>query len=102
MIDAGRPKASPDWQGEDGAGHPGRLICRNIRVGDRRTAMRLEPLYWTCLEEIARLEAVDLAVLLGAVYRKKAPRASLTAATRGFVVAYYRALARGLGHFPEG
>lgn len=70
-------------------------MARVIKVGERRTSMRLEPLFWTSLEEIAHREGRPLPELLDAIDRRKAAGASLTAAVRGYVVAYYRSIALG-------
>lgn len=94
MTDAATAMHDTAMRQAEGRENPGQLHCRNIRVGTRRTSMRLEPLYWASLDDIAQREGEPLSAVLGTIDQRKAPNASLTAAVRAFVVAYYRALAR--------
>tara|TARA_R110001592_G_scaffold172923_2_gene411495 strand:+ start:2135 stop:2425 length:291 start_codon:yes stop_codon:yes gene_type:complete len=69
---------------------------RNIRVGNRRTSIRLEPALWSALEEIARAEGVDVDTICTQLepYRHNRGRTSFL---RAFIVSYLvqRAFADG-------
>ena len=67
------------------------LINRNIMVAGRRTSMRLEPEMWAALLDIARRENSTIHAIATHVADRKKPETSLTAATRVFCLAYYRA-----------
>ena len=73
------------------------LANRNVRIGQRRTSLRLEPAMWDALDEICRREGLTRHQLCTRIDRHG--RAStLTAAVRVFVVGYYRAAATEDGH----
>ncbi len=77
------------------------LFTRNVVVSGRRTSMRLEPAMWEALEEISRREGRtihDLCTMINAARNES----SLTAATRVFIVSYYRAAANEAEHRGEG
>ncbi len=61
---------------------------RFVRIGDRRTALRLEPVFWAALEEIAdeRGQAVD--ELLRDIIPLPPPR-NLTSRVRVAILAQY-------------
>lgn len=72
----------------------GGLPLHNVIVSGRRTSVRLEPVMWEALLEIAnelRLTVNDLATRIE--HRRTLP--NRTAAIRSFVVSYYRARATG-------
>jgi predicted DNA-binding ribbon-helix-helix protein len=74
------------------------LLSRNVTVSGHRTSMRLEPDMWRGLSEICRRERANLHEVCTAIALNKAPNVSLTAATRVFIMAYYRAAATEEGH----
>ncbi|MBV9863003.1 MAG: ribbon-helix-helix domain-containing protein [Alphaproteobacteria bacterium] len=73
---------------------PSSLVVRNIVVGGRRTSVRLEPLMWDALREIAAQERKTLHELVTEIARRR-PASTLTASIRVFIVDFYRAAARG-------
>ena len=62
-------------------------------VAGRRTSVRLEPLMWQALREIAEREQRSVNDLVTEIERRQLA-SSLTAAIRVFVVDYLRAAAR--------
>ena len=73
------------------------LVNRNVRIGGRRTSMRLEPAMWDALEEICQRENLTHHEMCGNIDRFR-HASSLTAAVRVFIVNYYRAAANEVGH----
>jgi predicted DNA-binding ribbon-helix-helix protein len=65
---------------------------RNVVVGGHRTSVRLEPLMWEALREIARDRQMPLNALVTEIDRQRSS-SSLTAAIRVYIVAFYRAAA---------
>src|SRR4051794_23033803 len=65
---------------------------RNVRIAGRRTSLRLEPEYWSALDEIGRRERFALHDLCTFI-RRRDPRRSLASAVRVFVTGYFRELA---------
>ena len=63
------------------------LVNQNIRVGGRRTSVRLEPEFWTALADIARHERVSVEELCTEIDRG-AGKLSRTAAIRVFLTGY--------------
>jgi len=78
------------------------LLSRNVTVSGHRTSMRLEPDMWRGLSEICRRERASLHEVCTAISLNKAPNVSLTAATRVFTMAYFRAAATEDGHTHSG
>ncbi len=73
------------------------LVTRNVRIGRRRTSLRLEPALRAALDEICQREGLTRHQLCTAIDRRK--RAStLTAGVRVFVVGHFRAAATKDGH----
>ncbi len=72
----------------------GALQSRNIRIHRRRTSVRLEPVMWNALNEIAGLEKCSIHDLCSAVHDLKERELSFTAALRVFMVEYYRSALR--------
>ena len=71
------------------------LTIRNVVVAGHRTSVRLEPVMWEALREIARGRDMALNDLVTEIDRhRRAP--SLTAAIRVFIVDFYRSAA-GVG-----
>ncbi|MGM0423270.1 MAG: ribbon-helix-helix domain-containing protein [Pseudomonadota bacterium] len=73
--------------------NPGGLISRNIRIGGKRTSIRLESEMWQALHEIAALESCSIHDLCTAVNDIKENGTSFTAALRVFLMQYYRTVA---------
>jgi predicted DNA-binding ribbon-helix-helix protein len=66
------------------------LISRNIIVGELRTSMRLEPEFWSALNDIAERENVSIDQLF-TVIDTDLRNLGRTAATRVFVASYFSA-----------
>ncbi|MBV8167031.1 MAG: ribbon-helix-helix domain-containing protein [Alphaproteobacteria bacterium] len=66
---------------------------RNVRIAGRRTSLRLEPEYWSALDEIGRRERFALHDLCTFI-RRRDPERSLASAVRVFVTYYFRESAR--------
>jgi predicted DNA-binding ribbon-helix-helix protein len=73
---------------------PSSLTIRNIVVGGHRTSVRLEPVMWEALREIARAQAVAINELVTEIDRRR-DGISLTAAIRVHIVDFYRSAAIG-------
>ena len=67
------------------------LESRNVTIGNKRTSMRLEPQMWGALERIAGSERVTINKLCTRIERRRR-EIGLTAATRMFILSYYRCL----------
>lgn len=78
------------------------LISRNVTICSHRTSVRLEPEMWNGLTEIRRRERATLHEICTAVAQSKNENASLTAAIRVFIMAYYRTAATEEGHTRAG
>lgn len=65
------------------------LSCRNIVANGRRTSMRLDKETWNALSDICRRENTTLYKLCSLIDASKGS-SGLLAATRLFVLAYYR------------
>lgn len=76
------------------------LENRNITIAERRTSIRLEPVFWEALNEIALREQRTIHAVVTAVAARKGPDVSLTSAVRTFVAAYYSHLGN-VGPTPE-
>jgi len=70
------------------------LVIHNVVVGGRRTSVRLEPMMWEALQEIARRLEMTIQDLVTSIddYRTAS---SLTAAIRVYIVDFYRSAWRG-------
>src|SRR5438552_5736341 len=71
---------------------PSSLVIRNIVVAGHRTSVRLEPVMWEALREIARQRETNLNELVTEIDRRR-NASSLTAAIRVYIVDFYRAAA---------
>jgi len=71
------------------------LVMRNVRVGARRTSLRLETAVWEALQDIARREGLPLNRLLTRISGLQA-ESSFTASVRVYALGYYRGLAQRL------
>ena len=72
---------------------PSSLVIRNVVVGGHRTSVRLEPVMWDALHDIARRRRVTIHDLVTAIDRERTA-SSLTAAIRVYIVDFYRSGAR--------
>lgn len=64
------------------------LVSRNVTIGALRTSMRLEPEFWSALNDIARVEGLSLDALCTRVDAQRGAH-SRTAAMRLFATAYF-------------
>lgn len=82
------------------------LHCRNVHVNGRRTSMRMEPMLWEMVEDVAAREGLDINALLSRIETKVRPQAgtelNLTATVRLFIMEYFRAAATEDGHRQAG
>ena len=77
------------------------LVNRNVRIGQRRTSLRLEPALWGALDEICQREDMTRHQLCTRIDERR--RAStLAAAIRVYIIGYYRAAATEDGHADAG
>ena len=75
---------------------PSSLVIRNIVVAGHRTSVRLEPLMWEALLEIARQRQTNVNQLVTEIDRHR-DSSSLTAAIRVYIVDFYRTAAAHAG-----
>jgi predicted DNA-binding ribbon-helix-helix protein len=78
---------------------PSSLVIRNVVVGGHRTSVRLEPVRWDALHDIARRLRVTMHDLVTHIDRERTA-SSLTAAIRVYIVDFYRAAALSAGQAP--
>ena len=67
------------------------LVCKNVIVNGRRTSMRLDRETWISLSDICQREGITIHQLCSKIDRTKGP-SGLSAATRLFVLTYFRFL----------
>ena len=65
------------------------LVTRNIRIGQRRTSVRLEPQLWRALEVISEMERADINQLCTRVADARGPDGGFTSALRVFIVEFF-------------
>src|SRR5207302_9289506 len=65
------------------------LVIRNIVVGGHRTSVRLEPVMWEALLEIARQRQTNVNQLVTEIDRPRVS-SSLTAAIRVYILDFFR------------
>jgi predicted DNA-binding ribbon-helix-helix protein len=75
---------------------PSSLVIRNVVVGGHRTSVRLEPVMWDALQDIAHRLRVTTHDLVTEIDRERTA-SSLTAAIRVYIVDFYRAAALPAG-----
>ena len=68
---------------------PSSLPIRNVVVAGHRTSVRLEPLMWESLRDIARRRGVGINELVTEVAQRR-DGLGLTAAIRVYIVEFYR------------
>ena len=86
------PEGLPRRQRRNDQTPPSSLVIRNISVGGHRTSVRLEPVMWDALKDIARRQQVTVHKLVTEIDRERTA-SSLTAAIRVYIVDFYRAAA---------
>ena len=72
------------------------LVIHNIVVDRHRTSVRLEPVMWAALHDIALRLRVTMHTLVTDIDRERTA-SSLTAAIRVYIVDFYRGLALSAG-----
>jgi predicted DNA-binding ribbon-helix-helix protein len=72
------------------------LVIRNIVVAGHRTSVRLEPVMWDALHDIARHLRVTIHDVVTEIDRRRTA-SSLTAAIRVYIVDFYRTAALHAG-----
>jgi len=77
-------------------GNPSSLVIHNVVVDRRRTSVRLEPVMWDALRDIAARLRVTTHDLVTEIDRERTT-SSLTAAIRVYIVDFYRAAALLVG-----
>lgn len=77
------------------------LFSRNVTVNGHRTSMKLEREMWDALGEICRRERLTASELCSLIDEKRHAN-TLTAATRVFILSYFRAAATDDGHAKVG
>ena len=75
---------------------PSSLVIHNVVVGRHRTSVRLEPVMWDALHDIADQLRVTMHDLVTVIDRERTA-SSLTAAIRVYIVDFYRAAAMPAG-----
>jgi predicted DNA-binding ribbon-helix-helix protein len=75
---------------------PSSLVIHNVVVGSHRTSVRLEPVMWDALHDIADRLRVTMHDLVTVIDRERTA-SSLTAAIRVYIVDFYRAAALPAG-----
>jgi predicted DNA-binding ribbon-helix-helix protein len=71
---------------------PSSLVIHNIVVAGHRTSVRLEPVMWDALQDIARRRRLTVHDLVTDIDRRRR-ESTLTAAIRVYIVDFYRAAA---------
>ena len=79
---------------------PSSLVIHNIVVGRHRTSVRLEPVMWDALQDIAHQLRRTMHDLVTDIDRERTA-SSLTAAIRVYIVDFYRAAAFLAGEPPS-
>jgi predicted DNA-binding ribbon-helix-helix protein len=68
------------------------LVIHNVVVAGRRTSVRLEPVMWEALQDIARRQERTVHDVVTQIDRERTA-SSLTAAIRVYIVGFYRSAA---------
>lgn len=77
------------------------LRNRNVTIEGRRTSMKLEPGMWDALDEICCRESSAIHDVCTRIARDH-KGCNLTAATRAYILAYFRSAATEDGHLDAG
>ena len=86
------PAALPRRPRRNQESTPSSLVIRNVVVAGHRTSVRLEPVMWDALQDIARRLRVTTHDLVTDIDGERTA-SSLTAAIRVYIVDFYRAAA---------
>lgn len=86
-----------EQSGSAGIDGPQRLVSGNVKVGGRRTSVRLEPALWDALREICRRERKSLHAIVTEIAARRI-QSTLTASIRVFLMCYFKAAATEDGH----
>jgi predicted DNA-binding ribbon-helix-helix protein len=86
-----QPRRSAAWRYALGAVQKSRsgLISRNVCIGGRRTAFRLDALTWSALREIAEREQTTLDELCTLIAEERPPAMSVSGAIRCYALGYF-------------
>jgi len=68
-------------------------VAHTIVLNGHKTSVRLEPVMWEALGEIARTQAITRAELIRRINADRLPSENLTSAIRVYVVQFYRSQA---------
>lgn len=77
------------------------LVRKNVCVHGHRTSLRLEGEIWDALDEICRLEGLNIHQLCSLVERQR-EGLNRTSSLRAFIVSYFREAATSEGHARAG
>jgi predicted DNA-binding ribbon-helix-helix protein len=72
----------------------GRWKPRSIWVDGHRSTVRLEPVMWEALGDIARHHSIPVIALIDRIGKQRPSGYSLTSAIRVYIVEFYRAAVR--------
>ena len=75
---------------------PSSLVIHNVVVAGHRTSVRLEPVMWDALQDIAQRRQLTVHALVTEIDRDRTA-SSLTAAIRVYIVDFYRSAALQAG-----
>lgn len=64
-------------------------VCRNVTVSGRRTSIRMERVFWNCLDAVCTERGISLSELLTEIDEARGPM-NLTAAVRLHLVVMFR------------
>ena len=64
------------------------LLSHNVYVAGHRTSVRLEPVIWRALQDIARQQKVTVHDLVSDIDRRRTVSGGLSSAIRAYVVVY--------------
>ena len=69
---------------------PSSLVIHNVVVGGHRTSVRLEPVMWDALRDIARRRQWSVHQLVTHIDRERGIGSTLASAIRVYIVNFYR------------
>lgn len=78
-----------------------RLVNRNVFTGGHRTSIRMEPEFWTALEELCHRQNITCADFITQIDQQRGSRnepEARTSAVKVSILQYYRAAATSEGH----
>lgn len=77
------------------------LVTRNVRIGAKRTSVRLEPELWKALERIAAEENTDINEICTRVAATKGVIGGFTSALRVYIVCYWSGITPAMVQQPK-